>query len=118
MPVPRETIQRLADVPNVTVSEGPLLSRYTRFGIGGPAEVYVEAASEASLAQAFEVARASGAPYAVIGDGTNLIVSDSGFAGIVLRFTAADIQVDGKAVHAAAGGELQNLVDDCIALGL
>src|SRR6266849_2237439 len=118
MPVPRETIQRLADIPNVTVSEGPLLSLYTRFGIGGPAEVYVETASESSFAQAFEVVRASGAPYTVIGDGTNLIVSDSGFAGIVLRFTAADIQIDGKVVYAAAGAELQNLVDDCIARGL
>jgi UDP-N-acetylmuramate dehydrogenase len=118
MPVPRETIQQLADVPNVTVSEGPLLSRYTRFGIGGPAEVYAETASEASFAQAFEVVRASGASYTVIGDGTNLIVSDSGFAGIVLRFTAGDIQIDGKTVHAAAGAELQNLVDGCIARGL
>ena len=42
MPVPRETIQPLADIPNVTVSEGPLLSRYTRFGIGGPAEVFAD----------------------------------------------------------------------------
>src|SRR5579864_7727800 len=98
MPVPRETIQRLAGIPNVTVSEGPLLSRYTRFGIGGPAEVYLETASEASFAQAFEVVRASGASYTVIGDGTNLIVSDSGFAGIVLRFTASDIQIEGKTV--------------------
>jgi len=36
----------------------------------------------------------------------------------VLRFTGAEIQIDGKAVHAAAGAELQNLVDDCIARGL
>ena len=95
-----------------------MLSRYTRFGIGGPAEVYVETASESSFAQAFSVALASGAPYTVIGDGTNLIVSDSGFAGIVLRYTAADIEIAGKAVHAAAGAELQNLVDACIARGL
>jgi len=42
MPVPQETIRRLADIPNVTVSEGPLLSRYTRFGIGGPADIFAE----------------------------------------------------------------------------
>src|ERR1700704_65354 len=106
MPVPRETIQQLADIPNVTVSEGPLLSRYTRFGIGGPAEVYVEAASEPAFALAFEIVRASDAPYTVIGDGTNLIVSDFGFAGVVLRFAATGVQIDGKTVRAAAGAEL------------
>jgi len=118
MPVPQETIQRLANVPNVTVSEGTLLSRHTRFGIGGPADVYLEAATESSFAQAFAIVRSSGALCTVIGDGTNLIVSDSGFAGIVLRLTTAEIDFEGHLVRAAAGAELQNLVDACIARGL
>ena len=104
MPVPEETIRQLADIPNVTVREGALLSRYTRFGIGGPADLYLEAASEVGFAQAFEIVRASGILYTVIGDGTNLIVSDSGFPGVVLRFTAADIDIDGETVRATAGG--------------
>ena len=40
MSVRPETIERLASLPNVTISEGALLSRLTRFGIGGPADVY------------------------------------------------------------------------------
>ena len=94
------------------------MSRRTRFGIGGPAEVYAETADEQSFMQAFALARSGGADYAVIGGGTNLIVSDEGFAGIVLRFTAAGIDSQATTVRAQAGAELQALVDYCIDRGL
>lgn len=118
MPVRTETIERLRDLPNLTISQGTLLSRYTRFGIGGPAEVFAETADEQSFMQAFAVAQSSGAEYTVIGDGTNLIVSDVGFSGIVLRFTARHIHRNGTSVRAHAGAELQALVDHCIDSGL
>jgi len=118
MPVRPETIERLANLPNVAISEGALLSRRTRFGIGGPADVFVEAADESSFTRALDVARTGGAPYTVIGGGTNLIVSDAGFRGIVLRFTGAAIGRESAVVHAQAGAELQALVDYSIAAGL
>ena len=118
MPVRTETIERLSDLPNLAISQGTLLSRYTRFGIGGPAEVYVETSDEQSFMQAFALARSDGADYTVIGDGTNLIVSDSGFPGIVLRFTARHIHNQATTARAHAGAELQTVVDQCIDLGL
>ncbi len=118
MTVRKETIDRLASIPNVSVSEGALLSRHTRFGIGGPAAVFVEAASEEAFAEALRVSQASGAAYSVIGDGTNLIVSDQGFDGIVLRLTAKPIEREGATVRAEAGAELQALVDYSIDQGL
>jgi UDP-N-acetylmuramate dehydrogenase len=118
MTFPREIIHRLASIPNVSVSEGMLLSDRTRFGIGGPAELYVEAASEPAFSAALQVARSSGPSCSVIGAGTNLIVADEGFRGIVLRFTAHQISRDGTMVWAEAGAELQALVDFCIAHGL
>ena len=39
MPVQQATLQRLRQIPNLSISEHTLLSRYTRFGIGGPADV-------------------------------------------------------------------------------
>jgi UDP-N-acetylmuramate dehydrogenase len=118
MTVRKETIERLARIPNVAVWQGVLLSGHTRFGIGGPAEVFAEAASEQGFADALEITRESGSGYTVIGDGTNLIVSDAGFAGIVLRFTAAGIAATGMSVRAEAGAELQALVDYSIDRGL
>jgi UDP-N-acetylmuramate dehydrogenase len=118
MSVPRENIDQLARIPNVSVSEGALLSRHTRFGIGGPAAVFVVAESEPAFAEALQVAQFSGAAYVVIGSGTNLIVSDQGFDGIVLRFAARTIDRVGATVRAEAGAELQALVDYCIDQGL
>jgi len=118
MPVEPETLQRLAQIPNLSISERALLSRYTRFGIGGPAAVYAETPDEHAFIEALKIARASGAEYAVIGSGTNLIVSDAGFPGIVLRFTSGGISIDGGRVRADAGAELQALVDYTVDHGL
>lgn len=118
MPVQPETLQRLAQIPNLSVSEHVLLSRYTRFGIGGPASAYAETTDEQAFIEALKIARASGAEYAVIGSGTNLIVSDAGFPGIVLRFTSGGVSNDGYRVHAQAGAELQALVDYTVDHGL
>jgi UDP-N-acetylmuramate dehydrogenase len=118
MTVQIDIIDQLANIPNVSVSEGMLLSDHTRFGIGGPAELYVEASSETAFSAAWRIARSSGASYSVIGAGTNLIVSDVGFHGIVLRFTANHISSDATLVRAEAGAELQALVDYSIDHGL
>jgi UDP-N-acetylmuramate dehydrogenase len=118
MTVPKEIIDQLAGIPNVSVSEGVLLSEHTRFGIGGPAGAFVQAASEQAFAEALRVSQSSGAAYSVIGEGTNLIVSDRGFDGIVLRLTANALKREGETVRAAAGAELQALVDYSIEQGL
>ena len=118
MTIRKETIDLLASIPDVFVSQGVLLSRHTRFGIGGPAGAFVQASSEEAFAEALRVSRGSGCAYSVIGDGTNLIVSDQGFDGIVLRLTAKTIEREGAIVRAAAGAELQALVDYSIDHGL
>ena len=113
-----ETIQRLAQIPNLSLSKDALLSRYTRFGIGGPAEIYAETSDQKVFVAAFDTVRASGVQYEVIGGGTNLIVSDSGVRGVVLRFTGDEIAGAGTQVRVAAGAVLQHLVDYSIERGL
>jgi UDP-N-acetylmuramate dehydrogenase len=118
MTVRKEIIDQLASIPNVAVSEEVLLRDRTRFGIGGPADLYVEGSSETAFSDALRIAQSSGANYSVIGAGTNLIVSDEGFDGIVLRFTGREISNVGETVRAEAGAELQALVDYSIEHGL
>jgi UDP-N-acetylmuramate dehydrogenase len=118
MSVPKETIQGLAKVPHLILIEHVPLSRYTRFGIGGPATLYVEAAGESSFMEALRLARESGTRYAVIGGGTNLVVSDDGFSGMLLRFTGRDISNHGGCLQVQAGADLQELVDYSVAHGL
>ena len=113
-----ETLARLTAIPDLSVLPGALLSRYTRFAIGGPADVYAETSSAEAFIAALHVARESGEAYVVIGGGTNLIVSDEGFRGIVLRFTARRILSAGERVVADSGAVLQDLVDFTVERGL
>jgi UDP-N-acetylmuramate dehydrogenase len=112
------TLARLSEIPNLTVSRDAPLSAYTRFAIGGPADLYAETESVESFIQALAVARASGRDYMVMGGGTNLIVSDLGFRGIMLRFVARRILAAGERVACDAGAVLQDLVDFAIDRGL
>jgi len=118
MSTTEEARARLAEIPNLTVCAGALLSRYTRFGIGGPADLYAETPDAEAFIAALTAARASGIPTVVIGGGTNLIVSDQGFRGIVLRYRADRLQSAGTCIMADAGAVLQDLVDFANARGL
>jgi UDP-N-acetylmuramate dehydrogenase len=70
------------------------------------------------LAEAITVIKETGEPHAVIGGGTNLVVSDDGFPGMVLRYTNAALEIGPGVVTVAAGAMLQDLVDTTIAAGL
>jgi UDP-N-acetylmuramate dehydrogenase len=67
---------------------------------------------------ALAAARSSGIPAMVIGEGTNLVVSDGGFRGIVLRYRGGRLMAAGRRIVADAGAVFQNLVDFAIEHGL
>jgi UDP-N-acetylmuramate dehydrogenase len=118
MTTTEETHARLAGIPNLTVSSNTPLARYTRFGIGGPADLYAETCSVEAFIAALTAARSSGIPTMVMGGGTNLIVSDLGFRGIVLRYRAHSLHAANNRVMADSGAVLQDLVDFTVARGL
>lgn len=65
------------------------LSAHTTFRIGGPADCYIAAENEQELAAVLECCRKEQIPFFLIGRGSNLLVSDMGFQGVVLRMTGA-----------------------------
>jgi UDP-N-acetylmuramate dehydrogenase len=113
-----ETLRRLAAVTSLQVSSCVPLSRYTRFGIGGPADIFAETGEVEAFIAAMDIARSSGLDLVVIGGGTNLIVSDAGFRGVVLRFSAGRLMAAGNRVVCDAGAVLQDLVDFTVERGL
>jgi UDP-N-acetylmuramate dehydrogenase len=118
MQITDETLRSLSLIPNLQVTANAPLAPHTRFGLGGPADIYAETAGVESFVEALSVARSSGLPYTVIGGGTNLVVSDEGFRGIVLKFTASSIRREGDGLVADAGAELQRVIDFAISQGL
>ncbi|MFB3825976.1 MAG: UDP-N-acetylmuramate dehydrogenase [Bryobacteraceae bacterium] len=113
-----ETRSRLAGIPNLTVSTDTPLALYTRFGIGGPADIYAETSDESAFLAALAALAGGPLPWIAIGGGTNLIVSDDGYRGVVLRFVSARIDVSGNRVSADAGAALPDLVDYTVDRGL
>jgi UDP-N-acetylmuramate dehydrogenase len=111
-------LARLAAIPELECSENVPLSRVTRFKIGGPARILADASSEAALIAALGLMRGANHLHALIGGGSNLVADDRGFPGVVLRYTAKNIEIDGSLVRVAAGAVLQDLVDSTIADGL
>jgi len=110
--------QHLAAIPHLLVLAGEPLARHTRFGIGGPAKLFCDAPDQDCCVAALEAIKDIGLPHVVIGGGTNLVVADAGFDGIVLRFTGASIRRDGNFLRAEAGAVLQDVVDRSIELVL
>jgi UDP-N-acetylmuramate dehydrogenase len=108
----------LDEIPGLCVRRGARLADYTRFGIGGPADVLAETGSESAMAGALRALRAAGAPYAVIGGGTNLVVADAGYRGTVLRYTSEEITVESGTLRANAGAVLDTVVNFAISRGL
>lgn len=109
-------LSRLAEIPNLLVSRDVPLALHTRFGIGGPADIFAETASVEAFVAAWQLTRDSS--VVVLGAGTNLVVADEGFRGVVLRFTADRILAAGDRVMVDAGAVLQDLVNFNIDRGL
>ena len=82
-------MNKLIEMLSSVVGEGKLrlnepMSAHTTFRIGGPAEVWIEPDSEEMLCRAVSLCREAGVPFVCVGNGSNLLVSDSGIRGVVV----------------------------------
>ncbi len=93
------------------------LAPYTTFGIGGPARYFVEATDEASVLEAVRYARDNRLPLFVLGGGSNVLVSDEGFPGVVLHIAMMGIEQEGNYFRAGAGENWDSFVSLAIERG-
>jgi UDP-N-acetylmuramate dehydrogenase len=103
---------------------GEPLSRHTSFRIGGPADVWIEVSTADEIRELQRVALDAGLPLVVFGIGTNVLVSDRGVRGIVVKLGRAFHQFDWRAedgcvrVRAGAAAPFKKLVTDAVARSL
>jgi len=96
----------------------PTFAELTTMHVGGPIGEYVEADSDRALVDAVRSADAAGVAVLVLGGGSNLVVSDAGWDGRVVRPTAQDVTIDGTVVRADAGLTWDTLVALTLDAGL
>jgi len=90
------------------LEENKPLASFTTFGIGGPARWFAEALSEEYVVEAALWAQAKQVPLFVLGGGSNLLVADSGFDGLVLHIGLGGIEIaqdNGQAIYRVSAGE-------------
>ncbi len=100
-----------------TALQPATFSELTTLGVGGPVSRFVETTSEADLIEAVRTADAEGVPVLVVGGGSNLLVSDAGFDGLVVRDGRRDLTTPD---HSACAGVTVSVVagtpwDDVVA---
>jgi UDP-N-acetylmuramate dehydrogenase len=118
-PIDRAALERVA-----AELHGPKLRRhvplepYTTFRIGGPADLLYEADTADALANAILTARRAGVPYFVLGLGANVLISDKGVRGLVIRNVATHtvFHDDGR-VWVESGAVMSQLIPEAVRRG-
>jgi UDP-N-acetylmuramate dehydrogenase len=102
------------------LSEGVSLAEHTSFGIGGPAALFIEAGTAAELSRILAAADEEGIETLVLGGGTNLLVSDEGYDGLVVKLELGGLEIDRARgeVTVGAGVPTAELVSRLVEEGL
>ncbi len=92
------------------IQNNVLLATYTTFRIGGPAKFFVDVVNKDELVSAVNWAKVNKQKFFILGGGSNLLVSDKGFKGLVIRLINHQKEVEGNIITVDAGFPLPRLV--------
>ena len=87
------------------------MKRHTTFRIGGPAEVFCMPENFTEIRRVLEICKEEKLPYFILGNGSNLLVSDKGYRGVVIQLDRnfGEVRVDGTEIYASAGALLSTI---------
>ena len=94
------------------------LKDYTTFNIGGPARSFLQAKTKEDIREGVKKAKELDLPVFILGDGSNLLVSDKGFAGLVIKIENCELKIENSLAYAQAGVEFPVIVKETIEQGL
>ena len=113
-----EALQRYVPRDNIHLQEP--MAGHTTFRIGGPADCFVQLEDEEQLRKVRRYLGLAGVPFFVLGNGSNLLVDDAGYRGVVLQIgqKMSDISVQGCHIIAKAGATLRQVAVAALEHGL
>lgn len=103
---------------SIEIKEDTSLSGYTIYKIGGPAKFFVEVRNSKELEEALEWAEGKMLPIFILGAGSNILVSERGFDGLVIHIISREVKVDGERLTADAGVMMAKAVLESANVGL
>lgn len=111
-------IDKIFSGQNVMTNE--LMSRHTTFRVGGEASVFVQVETTEQLKKIIPYLKKVGIDYFILGNGSNLLVSDKGYKGVILQIGSkmSDIHIEGNCIRAKAGALLSKVSKEAGNAGL
>jgi len=113
-----DRLDALAAERGMALAADAPMARLTTLRVGGPADRLVAVGRQEELVAALQLARDAGAPWFVLGNGSDVVVADAGIRGLVIRNRARGVTVDGLRLRADSGTPMAMLVRRCAADGL
>ena len=93
------------------MKKNQLLAPYTTFKIGGPTDWFCETKNEQEVVKAIKFAKEKKLAFFILGNGSNLLVSDDGFRGVVIKMENEEVQINNEKILAEAGISLSKLAN-------
>ncbi|OGI27974.1 MAG: UDP-N-acetylenolpyruvoylglucosamine reductase [Candidatus Moranbacteria bacterium RIFOXYB1_FULL_43_19] len=100
------------------IRENIALAQYTTLKAGGPAKFFCEAEDEEEILEALEFAEEKKQPVFVLGGGSNILVSDKGFDGVVIRLRNSQLVIRNLDIICDSGCQLSKVVSESVKAGL
>ncbi len=90
------------------------LSEHTTFKIGGPADYFFVAKNQEDLIEALKVAQEEKIDYYILGAGSNVLISDDGFRGLIIKIEITDLNLENNIIKAGAGVAVGKIVSSAL----
>ena len=103
---------------SIHVKENVTLAPYTIYKIGGAARFFVEAVNADEVREALEFAAEKNLPIFILGAGSNILINDKGFDGLVVRMIGGELKVEGCKLTVGAGAMMACAVTEAAKAGL
>jgi len=92
------------------IKENVSLLPFTTFKIGGKARYFFSAKNKEDIIEALKISKEKDIPFFILGNGSNLLVSDKGFSGMIIKMDNNSFEIKGSLIKAQAGVSLKDLV--------
>ena len=106
----------LKQIPQSIIKIDELMKNHTSFKIGGPADIYVAPETIQQLMAIIQVCKEHKVPYFILGNGSNLLVKDGGYRGVMIHLfkNMGTVTVEEEEVYAQAGALLVKVANACL----
>lgn len=104
----QENLKRFVPAENILLNEP--MKKHTTFHVGGEADCMIRVTSEEQLGKVMQYLNLVEIPYFILGNGSNLLISDSGYQGIIIKTMGMnEIKIEGNCIQAQAGALLSQV---------